>query len=161
MGFVSDTAGSSEETLYVAGGSASMLSAGDLGTLDTGSLDLNTLGTLSAEQNPEMTGTGEGELYGFFPGLFETFIARLDKTTGAILEQWDLAPPSGVVTAWAFAHWGGKFYMFVSTEGLVGGATSQVKVFDPATGMETVGVTDSPYTVVGAGVSTCAPSVVE
>ena len=88
-------------------------------------------------------------------------LARLDKTSGAELDRWNLEPPTGAVSAWAFAHWGGKFYMFVTVDDLLFGSTSQVKVFDPATGMESTGVADSPYRVVGAGVSTCAPIVVE
>ena len=162
MGFVSNTAGSNDETLFVAGGEASQLSGGSLGTIDTSSLQVTDIAPITAgDQNPEMTGTGDGELYGFFPGLFTNFIARLDKSSGAVLEQWDLNPPTGAVSAWAFAHWGGKFYMFVTTEGLIGPGGSTVTVYDPATGMETVAVANSPYRVVGAGVSTCAPIVVK
>ncbi len=161
MGFVSDAAGSEQETLFVAGGDAMQLSSGNLGIIDRDRLTLSERGAINAgESNPEMTGTGEGELYGFFPGFFENFIARLDKNTGAVGQRWDLEPLSGSVTAWAFAQWGGKFYMFVSTEGFLESA-SAVRVFDPATGTESVAVADSPYRVVGAGVSTCAPFVVE
>ena len=61
---------------------------------------MNEVGTLSGDQNPEMTGTGEGELYGFFPGLLtSSFIARLDKTSGAELARWNLEPPTGAVQA--------------------------------------------------------------
>ena len=67
----------------------------------------------------------------------------------------------GSVTAWAFAHWGGRFYIFTTHSTLFGGESSKVLRLDPTTGKVTTLLNSSPYRVVGAGVSTCAPVVVE
>jgi hypothetical protein len=53
--------------------------------------------------------------------------------------------------AYAFAFWGGDFYVFTGTEG-----TTTVTKWDPAAGTESFHAT-LPATIVGAGVSTCAP----
>jgi len=160
MGFVSDSAGSDAETLFLAGGTTSeILGDSHLGSM-SGALSVAALGDLpSGENNPELTGTADGELYAYYPGFFDSSIKRINKATAGVEQEWFLDPLGGVVSAWAFAHWGGKFYSFVTTEGL--GTVSQVLVFDPATGQQSVAVQNSPYTVVGAGVSTCAPVVVE
>ena len=159
MGYVSDAAGSSDESLFISGGSAAQNQIGDLGRVDP-AMAVTPIGSLpDSESPPELTGTGNGELYAYFPGSFESFVARLGKDDSEVEDTWELAPLGGDARAWAFAHWGGKFYIFISTEFF--GITSQVKVLDPATGDETVAIDDSPYMVVGAGVSTCAPVVVE
>jgi hypothetical protein len=67
----------------------------------------------------------------------------------------------GTVSAWAFAQWGGKFYIFVTTTDLLT-SNSTVRVIDRQTGAYEGAVLENlPYIIVGAGVSTCAPVVVE
>lgn len=70
------------------------------------------------QNHPDLSGTKSGELFGFFPGIAESHIFQLDRTTGATLgEPWIL--PRGVgagAFAYAFAQWGGKFYVFLSTD---------------------------------------------
>ena len=61
--------------------------------------------------------------------------------------------------SYAFAHWGGQFYIFQTTEDQVGALTSRVARMNPADGSLTTVVASSPYQVVGAGVSTCAPLI--
>ena len=61
--------------------------------------------------------------------------------------------------SYAFAHWGGVFYIFQSTTDNGGQLTSQVLRFNPVDGTATPVVNNSPYQVVGAGVSTCAPVI--
>ncbi len=39
-----------------------------------------------AEYSPELTGTRNGYLYGYFPSKTTTFIARLDQKTGKALK---------------------------------------------------------------------------
>lgn len=160
MGFVSDAAGSDSETLFLAGGDAALASPGELGTLERTSLTISSVGPLpNTEYNPELTGTGDAGLYAYFPGQFESFVAKLDKATVGQDERWDLDPLGDDIRAWAFAHWGGKFYIFITT----GFFTPQPRVLelDPATGDVQTVVPSSPYVVVGAGVSTCAPVVVD
>jgi hypothetical protein len=157
MGFASDTAGSESEKLYIAGGSAGALGDGNVAMLDPSSLAIQVLGPIpDAENSPELTGTGDAKLYGYFPGTAQTFVAELNKATGAVVQQWSLPPLNGTVRAWAFAHWGGKFYIFVSTQ-ILAVTHNNVLRLDPATGQTETFLAETPYTVVGAGVSTCAP----
>jgi hypothetical protein len=130
--------------------------------VDPTSLSASTIGPLTGlEYNPELTGTGNAELWAYFPGYTTSGqVARLNKTTGAREMPFNLPNLSGMVVAWAFAHYGGQYYIFVTTDDGLGTTTSQVLKLDPTTGMITTAVANSPYEVVGAGVSTCAPVVV-
>ncbi len=160
MGFVSDAPGSDEETLFISGGDADNLVNGNLGSINPTSLTLTTLGVLpAAEQSPELTGTGDAKLYGYFPGATSTFVANLDKTNAARGESWNATSLEGGASAWAFAHWGGKFYIF-ATSGLLF-PTNAVYELDPATGINTTVINASAFRVVGAGVSTCAPTQID
>jgi len=162
MGFSSDVAGGDEDTLFISGGDFSPL----LGTLDAnnarlGSIQTTTMGVTnigpvpSGEYTPELSGNGDGELYGYYPG-FSSTIVRLDKQTGAALQSWPLPTSSGSVAAWAFANWGGRFYVFLSV-GDFFSTSAHVYVFDPATGSYDQVLSNTGNVVVGAGVSTCAP----
>lgn len=165
MGFASVAPDSGAEELFVAGGTATQLAThatGRLGVIEPEGMDFSVKGSLSpSEYGPELTGTGEGELFGYFPGLASTKVALLDKTTGANALEWLLPALPGQLRAWAFAHWGGRFYIFISFIDPIEGQLSQVHRFDPATGESEVVLDDIPYVIVGAGVSTCAPTVVD
>jgi len=52
---------------------------------------------------------------------------------------------------YAFAHWGGVFYIFVTSD------TSTVRAIDRKTGAYQLVLDNLPYRITGAGVSTCAP----
>jgi hypothetical protein len=128
---------------------------------------VQNLGNLpnAGQSSPEFTGTGSAELYGFYPGSTTAFVQGINKTNGMALgPQMNVTNGfGGDVTAWAFAQWGGKFYMFVTTSDLLGlDENSQVHRIDKATGAyEGAIMQDLPYVIVGAGVSTCAPVVVD
>ena len=62
-------------------------------------------------------------------------------------------PPNG--SNFAFAFWGGDFWLFVGP-----GTSTDVFQYAPSTGMTTKVETES-FEVVGAGVSTCAPTVIQ
>jgi hypothetical protein len=154
MGWVSDTAGTNQETLFVIDGTKDSGNAG-LGKITTqGQLALvgNFDGGLSGRR-AEVTGRGDGKLFGFFvdAGTSKSSVAEIDRTSGHIISNvaQDLPP----ITAWAFAHWGGSFYLFNGN-----GGTSHVHKYTPDKGTTEV-VTDAGVTIVGAGVSTCAPTV--
>ena len=161
MGFVSDEAGSEKETLYITGGSHNTPGKGNVGSINKKTLTVTAHGPLPITDNgPELTGTGKGELFAYFPGT-TSFIAQLDKSSATQLLQWPLDPLTGAVRAWAFAHWGGRFYIFVTTlDPMTGLNNSQVLLFSPLTGVATPLLDHLPYTIVGAGVSTCAPVVI-
>jgi len=156
MGFVSDSTGSSSEKLYISGGPAGDLQSGNMGYIDPDTLQTHDLGQIPpADYSPELTGTGNARWFGYFPGTNNTFVAELSKQDGSIIEQWDLPPLGGQVRAWAFAHWGGKFYIFITTDFV--NPNSQVLLLDPVTGNTDTLLENLPYIIVGAGVSTCAP----
>lgn len=156
MGFASNSSGSTDETLYVAGGSASnagTASTSKFAKMTVPALSATTLGTVQGW--PELTGTGKGELWGFFPSASVTpRVAQLDKVTGADGTVYPLDALSGTPSAWAFAFWGGNFYVFLQKAS--DSSTSVYKV-DGTTGVLTTALSDTGKTIVGAGVSTCAP----
>lgn len=95
----------------------------------------------------EMTGNSLGELFGFFnepPGK----VGRIDISTGLLHDVVGL-PDSVIGGASAVAYWGGSFYVFASD----GSAGDVFRV----TGSTTTHHTSFPFSIVGAGVSTCAP----
>ena len=154
------------ETLYVTGtGSAKASTGAGLGSIDFSASTVNSLGAFTgalAGQNAELTGTGDGRLYGFFTtSPVQVAQIQIDSTTGApgtILSQ---TPMNGVITPldWAFSFWGGHFYLYTSL-GLPAplGQGSNVTDYDPVSGsIDTSYMTSIGFDIVGAGVSTCAP----
>lgn len=161
MGFVTDAKGSEKETLHIAGGLEIAIEDARLARIDAASLKVTPIGQLKTnEYGPELTGTGNGELWAYFPGTLKTFVAQVDKNTAQNIKEYPLPPLMGAARAWAFAHWGGRFYIFITTSNL-GSTVSQVLLLDPRDGSSKVLVPNVPYTIVGAGVSTCAPVIVE
>lgn len=164
MGFVTDQAGGNTETLYLGGGDPDASSA----NRQLASVDANLVTTIIgpmptvSENSAELTGTGAAELFGFYPGVTNAFVQGIDKATGAGTGQ-VFPVPGGLgaaVRAWAFAQWGGRFYIFVTTQ--VGDQlNSTVQIIDKTTGAHTVALSNLEYVIVGAGVSTCAPVVLE
>jgi len=163
MGFSSDAPGSSEDTLFISGGDFSPV----LGTLDAnnarlGSIETTTMGVTNigavpaGEYTPELSGNGDGDLYGYYPGLSTATIVRFNKGTGQADQSWPLPASAGGVAAWAFANWGGRFYVFLSVGSLFS-TSANVYVFDPNTGAYDEVLSNTGNVVVGAGVSTCAP----
>jgi hypothetical protein len=162
MGFVSDSAGANAEKLFIAGGQAMDIVGGNIGRVDPATLTVTTVGPIpKADYSPELTGTGKADLFGYFPGV-NTFVAQLDRSTGSILHQWTLPALTDPLRAWAFAHWGGRFYIFVTTQDVLGTSTnSQVLRLDPTNGTTDTILSKLEYVIVGAGVSTCVPTGID
>jgi hypothetical protein len=157
MGYVADTTDPGE-TLYVAPDDPRGRAFSGLGlaTIDTNAMVLHFVAAFSPAINqPELTGTGDGRLFAWTPnqgtGATGSFLYAIDKTTAKIIGQNALrvGDPND---AFAFAYWGGEFWIFTSQAG-----PSNVTRYDLATGSEAI-VATMPQTIVGAGVSTCAPS---
>ena len=152
MGFVTDEPGGKTEKLYVAANDGSH----ELSYLDT-TQDVpvaKTVATLpSTARHPELTGTSEAKLFGFFPASGEgSFVQEIDRKTGATVgTKWELGDRLDYVGAYAFAHWGGTFFIFVSSD------SSTVRAIDRKTGAYRLVMDNLPYRITGAGVSTCAP----
>lgn len=154
MGFVADTPGSKEETLFISGSDfGSSLTTTKFGTLSTvPPYTLEVLGTLSGA--PELTGTGDAKLWAFSPNVLPPKVARLSKTTGAMEQVFEVQGLAGTPRAWAFAFWGGDFFIFLERA-----TDSSTKVWrmNGLTGALSPAIADTGRTIVGAGVSTCAP----
>ncbi len=159
MAFVSDGVGTQTETLHIAGGRAGAIDRGRLGSLDAQGTVVRALGQLPAhDYGAELTGNGNGELWAYWPGP-ESSVARIDKTGATVEDEWALPPLRNQPAGWAFAHWGGRYFVFISQVDARDDITSQVLRFDPISGETTVVVPETGRRIVGAGVSTCAPVV--
>lgn len=159
MGFVTDAAGGDSEALWIAS-STDGGCCGDLGVIRNGTMSSVAGISANANMSPELTGTGAGQLFAFFPDAGAAFVQELSKTTGAVVgTKYGIGSlGTGQVSAWAFAQWGGKFYIFVSLADDFGfPIQSLVGELDPETGDYETVVADTGFDVVGAGVSTCAP----
>lgn len=154
MGYVLDGPGAKTEKLYVATNGARTLAAIDT---DAPSPQAKVLGQVTApsNQSPELTGTAEGKLFGFFPSA-PAFVQEINRTSGdPVGPKWNLGDASfSTVSAWAFAHWGGVFYIFVTADDGLG---STVRAVRRSTGDYKLVMENLPYRITGAGVSTCAP----
>ena len=153
MGFSTDAAGGSVDTLFIAGGSGPTQPTSQLAKLSTANFQAQPVGTVTGW--PELTGTGNAELWGFFPDAVSPRIAQLDKTNGTAIKSYPLTT-AGTPRAWAFAFWGGDFWVFL----MKGTETSTtVYQYDSATGALKSNQLAGGRTIVGAGVSTCAPVI--
>ena len=155
MGFATLSEGSEDETLFIAGGAEASIASGSstLGSIDTGTLAVSTIGTIPGW--PELTGNGRGELWGFFPDTSPPSVRQIDKESGDTIQTFDLQPLQGITpSAWAFAFWGGRFYIFLQR---AMDLSTHVWRLDPDTGDVEDVLPNTGYRIVGAGVSTCAP----
>lgn len=155
MGFSSDAAGSTSETLFVGGGMTQTQASYTLAKLNLASMTATPVGTQT--QLPEMTGTGNAELWGFMPEATTARVVKFDKATGAALTTYTLPQLGGTGTGYAFAHWGGDFWVFLIKSGEPSTTVYQI---DGMTGVLEGTTPTTGRTIVGAGVSTCAPVVV-
>jgi hypothetical protein len=150
MGFVGDQAG---ENLYV----TDNVGGRGLATINTTSFNLAPIGTLrpALPERCELTGTGASELFAYCIDSAQSggVIAQIDRQTARVIAA-NRVNVGDVNNAFAFAFWGGDFYMFNSAGE---GSGTTVTKYDPATRAESV-VATHPLTIVGAGVSTCAPN---
>ena len=163
MGFSTNEVGGTSDTLFIAGGpDAGAATTTTLATLDVNTLQVGALGTITG--NPELTGTGNAELWGFFPAATGSRIEKINKMSGAPLQTFgNLNVLNGTPAAWAFAFWGGDFWVFLAKQppGIFDPPEfTTVYQFDASNGMLKGMTPTTNRTIVGAGVSTCAPTVI-
>ena len=155
MGFSSNTADQGE-TLFIAGadlGNPGAIST--LGTIGLPKFDLSPIGPLSKPiGNPELTGTGDARLFAFGPGTPDSHLAEIDKATAKVKSDVLVNLNQSSISAWAFAFWGGEFWFFTSEQT----GASVVHRYTPGGTTTPPAVAQINLTIVGAGVSTCAPS---
>lgn len=162
MAFASNGAGSTSETLYVVGidDTDDGLVGQGLSKIDLSTFELSRIGSFSdglEAHGAELTGTGDGRLYGFVTtgNQSATKLAGIEMTSGKTptTEQASLA---GVRTgsAFAFSFWGGDFWFYTAQ----GARPSNVTRYRPSDGSIEVVKESIGFAIVGAGVSTCAPT---
>jgi hypothetical protein len=166
MGFTTIGNGPAE-TLYVAGDSTRGFNgqprgASGIAAIDPTNFALRVVTPTPSVIKAELTGTGDGRLYAFYNKAAPddpfneppSFIGQIDTDTGNVIGERRFESV-GLHNAWAFAFWGGDFYMFhgatVDTD-----APTTVTRWRPSDD-SVVDVATNPDSVVGAGVSTCAP----
>lgn len=157
MGFSTETKGGSNETLFVSDSDGA-----GLGRIDTKTHALAYVGPYTGDlagSTCELTGTGDGKLYGFFTTQ-PAQVAEISKSSGDIVSAKSL---TGVYagTAWAFSFYGGDFYIYTNadTGGLPrNGGGSDITRYRPSDDSITVLKEKIGFKIVGAGVSTCAPT---
>jgi hypothetical protein len=148
MGFATDSADTTDEKLYVG---KSTTDGSTLAWIDTVTWTLTPIGPITSA--PELTGNALGELWGFYAWITPPRVARIDKASGAESEVSTFPELSGNA-AFAFAHWGGDYYLFHAPEG-------DTTVYKLSGGTLSTYVASTGLYIVGAGVSTCAPVTVE
>lgn len=139
MGFARNGDSANGETLYASGDA--------LGWIDTKSYAVTFIGNLAAGRT-ELTGR-DTELFAF--NVASGVITGLDKTNAKPLVTYRTSAVD-VMAAFAFAQWGGDFWIFT------GNTRSIVTRYSPADDTSKVVVDDTGMLIVGAGSSTCAPS---
>ena len=165
MGFSTDAAMGNTDTLFIAGSPGVGTGTTKLGKFDLSTMTPTMKGSVSGD--PELTGTGSGELWGFFPsntaGTTDPKVAKFDKTNASTSTSYTLSALKGPPAAWAFAFWGGDYWVFLakSSGGLFPTAGKTVVYQVDGTNGTVKSMTDTmTRTIVGAGVSTCAPVVI-
>lgn len=157
MGFTANGPGQTDETLYVAGSNDYFSGFNSLATITFPGMAMKAGALLDIDGGVELSGNGLGELYGFFPDSDPPAVRQIDTVTGAATKKaWKLDPAifsSG--GSWAFAQWGGTFYLFFEGSG---DASTNVWKLDTASGQAKIVMPDIGYSIVGAGVSSCAPT---
>jgi hypothetical protein len=158
MAFSSNSSGSTDETLFAVPNNGQSKGYG-LNSLDLTSLKLTPIGAFTdglSGKAAELTGTGTGDLYGFVDTSPNATLAQIDKTSGATALA-DQVPLDGVQTgdAFAFSFWGGDFWFYTSPDGVASSVTQYKASSDKSIN---VVVANTGFAIVGAGVSTCAPT---
>ena len=173
MGYASDEAGGDTETLFLGASpdtkETDAILMARLAKANVQAAEATPLATSFPSYTPELTGNGKGELWGFRPaytyyrpppaagtpdGPHPAAVFRFNKADGSVAEKFEL-PSLPDFSAFAFAHWGGRYYIFLGSNG----GSTNVWEFDPETGGVVSYVPNTGLNVVGAGVSTCAPVV--
>jgi hypothetical protein len=157
MGYATNDIGPTE-TLFVAGSNdtpGNNTPSPGLARIASTTFDLTKVGLFVPDiKRAELTGTGDGRLYAFYTkGAGNgppSYIGEIDTNTAHVVAETPF-PTVDQGNGWAFAFWGGDFYMFTAPNG-----GSDVTRWRPSDNSVTV-VANLPTRIVGAGVSTCAP----
>jgi hypothetical protein len=165
MGFSAD---GSSELLFISGGTfvdlleMSSLNPAKLGRVNPTTRAATAIGDLAGW--PELSGNAAGGLYAFykpdtvFSRVVPGRIVELDRSTGAETRAFELTAMGGAFeSSYAFAYWGGRFYVFIVATGATNSEVWRFNLPPEGDGSVTKVVDDAGRRIVGAGVSICAP----
>lgn len=157
MGFSTNDSKGTDETLFVLGaGSSSWFGPPSPGLhkVDFTAKALTFVADLQ-DGVGELTGTGDGRLYGFIVGS-ALGLVKIDKASGAVSDKVALTGVKSPISPWyAFSFWGGDFYFYTANDS----GTATVARYKPSDGeIDAAYMDDIGFKIVGAGVSTCAPT---
>jgi hypothetical protein len=159
MAFVSNSESDACDRIYgnTASGQAEGNNIADFFAIDPVTLKVIPIGK-SNYGTAELTGTGDGRAF-FFAGANPAKLIEIDKATGKNIS---VIPLPGVELggAWAFAFFAGDFYFFTNSKGGPGSEVTHIDYDDSDNnGIKDIKqiVDNAPISIVGAGVSTCAP----
>ena len=145
MGYATNHGNTWQDQLYIANNDT-------IASLNVQDGQYRTIGHMPSQS--ELTGNADGELWAFLPLEQPAKLVQVDKNNGNIVESISISSFSlQDLDTFAFAYWGGDFYLFVR---LYGQSTNVYKV--EKDGTQTMVLQDSGLNIVGAGVSTCAPT---
>ena len=120
MGFSTDTAGGSTDTLFVSGGPDSSPARRRQRRRSRRSISPTSPRRRSARSlaRPSSPAPASAELWGWFPDASAPRIEKLDKTNGSALTtyQSSLSSLAGTPMDWAFAFYGGDFWVFLERD---------------------------------------------
>jgi hypothetical protein len=161
MAFVGRGSGQGE-SLFLGGGDVSGSPGGKLASLDPTTPTAATLiGNLAASGDfaAQLGGDSAFELFAFFPGTTAASVQQIDKNSGSAIGNSVMLPGGlgATATDWAFAQWGGGFYIFYTADPAATGATTTLVRIDRTT--SAVDMVDSlgPQAFIAASASTCVP----
>jgi hypothetical protein len=160
MGFSSSAKGDSTEQLFLSDSKGYGHARLDLPTMKV--LFVAPYSGAISNRRAELTGTGDGRLFGFFvtDSSSGTQLADITKSNGNIFGLHDL-PTVTPGDAYAFSFYGGDFYLYTHAIPQDGGPAdggSDVTRFRPSDGSVEVVKPHVGFRIMGAGVSTCAPT---
>lgn len=156
LSFVSSVEDPASERIVVVGGSYAAFASKDTRAayMDPKTLAITQLAPLVGA--PDITGTNDGRLFGYFPFTSPPHVAQIDPVTAQPIMTWPLPAVEGTTRAWAAAYWKGRVIAFDSrSSSSLGPLRNRIFAVDVTSGEISTLDDDSPNTVIGAGVSTC------
>src|SRR5262249_27386085 len=111
MAFATKDANSTAETLFISGAASQANQGKGFGTIDLNTMKMTMIAQPPANLNvsADLTGTGDGRLYGFFATNPMT-LAQIDALKGSTSAEQPLNGVSTNVNGFAFSFWGGDFW---------------------------------------------------
>ncbi len=166
MAFVSNSQSDACDRIYGntysgLGGYTEGVNIGDFISIDPDSLKVAKLGKTNFD-GAEVTGTGDGRAF-VFGGANPSKLVEMDKVLGTAIATTPLTGLEINDGAFAFAFFAGDFYFFTDSDNDLFASEVTHMDYDDSdnNGKQdlTVLTMDAPLLIVGAGVSTCAPTV--